>query len=499
MRRLTSLLMVGFALGSGSLTTHAAPSVELHTGWLQQMPVGAAAEIGISVLSGYTARVQVEVVGVQGRTIGTVAPLPGEKDTLWLPLRGERSPARVVIREGQDSPVTLPLPPSQEDWGTPVAVAASGVSVPTSSLPGTARVFYPSLAELPHRGTGYEGLGALVVDATTLVGLDASQAAALETYLGVCGRFVGVGLSPLLIEATRRRAGCAGQFVGFAASPDQVSPSLAEVLARAPPSLPSREVLRSLLGPIAPDGTNAPLLAVLVAYAGLLLVLTVAGKLSNWVLAVPVAAGVLVLVSGTLGAPHRGLAVWSQAFQGEERAHFVGLVRLDGTGRETAQLPLPGQFAPPVRETGRNAYEIRVGDDPSGACQMRVPVGYLGRQEFVLSGVVPYSAPLRFRTENGIVVIENQRDRRSEPGVLALNGALLPVPALDPGDSWNSSAVEELGAPRGPEERLLREWSFRNGAGLLLPHTPAWAGQVASDEEVAGWLLLRARAGEPGT
>jgi hypothetical protein len=347
-------------------------------------------------------------------------------------------------------------------------VAAGSAAVPPERTWEDVELVRPASASWPHHAEAYSGVAEVIVDEAHVLALDSGQRAALASYAAGCGRLLYTGADALPADL---RGGCGGAFAR-AVGADDVLTAAAALLAQAPPALPTGAALLALVH--TPAAHTAPIAALLCAYGGVLAWLAHSVRRLVVVLAVPLLAALLALLTVPAVPPRFDRMVWLDTQSGDASARAMLVTAVTGRARGREALAEPGGWQLPEAIDGT---PLSIDD----AGRMVLDTGLLSREVHVARGVVPAPAGLQVVLEAAGPRVINAGASASLPAVLSWRGERHAVPALAPGADWKPQQATPW--PDVADERLLRERSPADGAALLVPARPDATGP-------ATWLLV---------
>jgi hypothetical protein len=430
--------------------------------------------------------------------------------------RGQAQEFRLPIRldpgaVGQDLSLVVRLPGGSEQSSTlplrwiggaqrAIAVAAR-LGGAASAIDRSAWLILPQSADaIPSSTEAFSALDALVVDTPALSKLSDPQLAAVEQYLGGCGRVVLVDPPAAARQRAHSWAGCGAKLIREVAGASQLQAVLTELLAIDPPRLPDSRALTALFPEPAAAAFQPPLIGFFILYV---MAISLCGLLGErvWLLVSLPLAGSLVLAGTFLASsPVTKRYTYVEATSGSRVARYAELTRIGGAA--PYDYPVVGRPAlgTPARTSSANPTHYQVAAASAVQAELRTTTSVRTRllSETILrsSGALAWSPPLQISShESGRQPrVTNRGDTTTVPATLLWHGAAYRVPALSPGASFEVSDQEPLQASQLPRW-LAERRAFEEGPMVVLSGYPPALAERAElgGSPSEGWIVLRSK------
>jgi hypothetical protein len=464
--------------------------VEAQPAWAGLARAGRWSEVLVRVVSRRGGELALELAGGEVRSLLSTRVEAGEPTLLRLPARpGSAGGLRLVVRGpgGALEERHLSLVRSAPDQKV-VAWVGTSARAPGKPPPGQIAAA-PDPGTLPVHPRAYETVDALVIDAAALAALETDQLRAFEAHLASCGRVLILGSSAAALAHGRHRAGCGGEFFRASAG-GSVEEALRTLLARHPRPLPSPGELAALAAGAHRPNAEGALVAFFTLYAASLLVGGTVLRRPAGLVALPVAASALLLLSFGASRPEVSMSVWSEAASGAGQVRFSALLRVDGMAPGGQVIELPRDADLPELLPSGAGLTLHLPPDDAGRLRAELPTRLLSAEALLVQGSARNTLPLLIEGRGGDARVRNPGREPAGPGYLLRGAQTYLLPRLEPGALFRVGDAQPLLGTELP--RWLARAPRRPGeVAVLVPYMPRARSGLSTGVPPLGWLAIR--------
>jgi hypothetical protein len=471
-----------FALAlAGASAAGAATQVELTPAWGGWSRPGRVTEIVVRAQADTATRGSVEIMsGVQSLHARLeLAAGDTRRYEVTVPASAAlESEIKIEGASAQRNPIALSLSESP-------LLGVALVDAPRAQLAGFHAIAVAA-DDLPRNAAAYSSVDAVALDGATIRALDSRQLVALIGHAAACGRLALVAPTPDVRRLLEGSAGCGARMLASGATAPEALDRLAMTLANPAASPASAADLSYLLQPEARAWPR--LVAALAAFFGVAALALLLARSTPLLLLVPLLATVAMGLLLITGQARTRLVIWAEAAPAVRVAQYQAWQEVAGATRGNLDIALLAGLGHPQACDAQRPVQFEVDALRGRPVSARFEGRLFDTAAVCYSGHFPVMRAVRVTPQaDGAIEVRNDGALAWPPGTFVSEGAVQPLPALEPG-----KAVTLLGdAGRPPQDAAQRAALARTpfgGYGVLWPL--ALGTVTDAPAASAAWLLV---------